>query len=147
MVDFVLYTKSNRPCCTCLSELPCTNIQIDDVYLVSLLGSWAFSYCSWLHSRIYLHNQPWSHDHWNTKVLFALTWAEVFCTCPCILLLDKKHVYKKPVFDLSELYPMHIFFLLLLLCTLCCNKWILAMRITTIESFWWITNWGWSCVP
>lgn len=105
-----------------------------------IVGVLTFSYCGWLHSRIYLHNQPWSHDHWNTKILFALTWAEVFCTCPCILLLDRKHVYKNPVFDLFELFPMHIFFLLFLLCTLCCNKWILAMRITTVESFWWVTN-------
>lgn len=46
--DFVVYTWSNRHCCTILLGLLCTNIKLDDVNLFSLLestrmlGSWVF---------------------------------------------------------------------------------------------------------
>lgn len=60
MVDFILYTRSNRPWCTHLSELLCTNIQIDYVYLVSLLGSWVSVTIAGYAYMTSLPYEPWT---------------------------------------------------------------------------------------
>lgn len=58
--------------------------------------------------------------------LNRLPWAELFCTCPCSSLLDRKHIlcgFRWGSLCLTSLNSVQcIFFLLLLVCILCCNK-------------------------
>lgn len=89
--DYVLYTWSNGPCHISLPGLLCTSIKIDDVHLVSFLGSWV--------SVTMQHNLPmWPllNKSLSPRDSNGPSWAETFCTCPSSLLLEWKHIVGGP---------------------------------------------------
>lgn len=142
MVDFVLHTRSNRPCYTCLSELLCTNIYIDEVYLVSLLGFWVSvpmagyacmtspSYKPWTLRLSCFFCSSLGRDILHISLYFVSKMYKKVCVWPLWILLPNAYIFSLAFTLYSRL------------------QWILAMSITCCWLFLDESQaWGWSCVP
>lgn len=102
MVGFVLYTRSNRPCCTRLFELLCTNIRIDEVYLVWLLGSWVSVTRAGCMARYACMTSPsyTNHEFWDSHALSLFPGQRYFVFVP-VFCFWREIIYNKSVSGLS----------------------------------------------